>query len=162
MADESELQRFRDQWKQEVTAKTRGRGRPTVPPAPGASSRSPSASRSSHKPRPPSFSATRPAVPEEDEIADLVEDLPSTSSTATAAPSAATATSPPPPAARRTSFSVTGIPKSALEYYEKAVEKETVGNLGESLKLYRKAFRMDDAVNQSYKEKHFPRPDVKG
>lgn len=33
-------------------------------------------------------------------------------------------------------------PKSALEHYEQAVEKETQGSLGESLKLYRKAFRV--------------------
>jgi F-box protein 9 len=33
-------------------------------------------------------------------------------------------------------------PVSALEHYEKAVEKEAVGNLGDSLRLYRKAFRV--------------------
>ncbi|KAK3945411.1 hypothetical protein QBC46DRAFT_117360 [Diplogelasinospora grovesii] len=49
-------------------------------------------------------------------------------------------------------------PVSALEHYEKAVEKEAVGNLGDSLALYRKAFRMDDKVDQKYKAKHFPRP----
>ena len=33
-------------------------------------------------------------------------------------------------------------PSSALEHYEKAVERETEGNLGDSLNLYRKAFRV--------------------
>lgn len=33
-------------------------------------------------------------------------------------------------------------PSSALEHYEKAVEKETQGQLGESLKHYRKAFKV--------------------
>ena len=33
-------------------------------------------------------------------------------------------------------------PRSALEHYEKAVERETSGNLGDSLDLYRKAFRV--------------------
>lgn len=33
-------------------------------------------------------------------------------------------------------------PASALEHYEKAVEKEVAGNLGDSLRLYRKAFRV--------------------
>jgi F-box protein 9 len=33
-------------------------------------------------------------------------------------------------------------PRSALEHYERAVEKETQGSLGESLSLYRKAFRV--------------------
>ncbi|KAK0673351.1 putative glycerol transporter protein [Cercophora samala] len=48
-------------------------------------------------------------------------------------------------------------PVTALEHYEKAVEREAAGNLGESLRLYRKAFRMDDQVDQNYKAKHFPR-----
>jgi len=54
-------------------------------------------------------------------------------------------------------MSATGIPGSALEHYEKAVEKETEGSLGESLKLYRKAFRMDERVDKAYKEKYYPR-----
>jgi F-box protein 9 len=33
-------------------------------------------------------------------------------------------------------------PVSALEHYEKAVEREAAGNLGDSLRLYRKAFRV--------------------
>lgn len=33
-------------------------------------------------------------------------------------------------------------PQSALEHYEKAVEKETQGSLGDSLNLYRKAFKV--------------------
>ncbi|KAI1082053.1 hypothetical protein F5B20DRAFT_534265 [Whalleya microplaca] len=47
-------------------------------------------------------------------------------------------------------------PHTALEFYEKAVERETTGKLGDSLQLYRKAFRMDDNVDQSYRTKHFP------
>lgn len=47
-------------------------------------------------------------------------------------------------------------PKSALEHYERAVEKESQGNLGESLAHYRKAYRLDDKVDQTYKNKHFP------
>lgn len=33
-------------------------------------------------------------------------------------------------------------PMTALEYYERAVEKEVQGSLGDSLTLYRKAFRV--------------------
>ncbi|KXS97037.1 hypothetical protein AC578_2856 [Pseudocercospora eumusae] len=47
-------------------------------------------------------------------------------------------------------------PSSALEHYEKAVEKEAQGQLGESLRHYRKAFKLDDGVHESYKRKHFP------
>lgn len=34
-------------------------------------------------------------------------------------------------------------PKSALEHYEQAVERESQGSLGDSLKLYRKAYRVE-------------------
>ncbi|CAK4022780.1 F-box pof7 [Lecanosticta acicola] len=47
-------------------------------------------------------------------------------------------------------------PNSALEHYERAVEKETQGNLGESIRHYRKAFKLDDGVHEAYKRKHFP------
>ena len=53
-------------------------------------------------------------------------------------------------------------PESALEHYERAVEKETQGNLGVSLSHYRRAYRLDASVDQSYKLKYFPqisRPD---
>ncbi|RDL33280.1 uncharacterized protein BP5553_08719 [Venustampulla echinocandica] len=49
------------------------------------------------------------------------------------------------------------VPESALGYYERAVERENQGSLGDSLNLYRKAFRMDDRVDQKYKNKHFPK-----
>ncbi|KAL7949675.1 hypothetical protein V8C42DRAFT_311615 [Trichoderma barbatum] len=45
---------------------------------------------------------------------------------------------------------------SALDYYEKAMEKEAQGNMGESLRLYRQAYRLDHQVDLSYREKHFP------
>ncbi|XP_014555513.1 hypothetical protein COCVIDRAFT_102188 [Bipolaris victoriae FI3] len=47
-------------------------------------------------------------------------------------------------------------PTSALEHYEKAVEKESQGNLGESVDLYRKAFKLDSRVQDVYKAKHYP------
>lgn len=46
-------------------------------------------------------------------------------------------------------------PKTALEHYERAVEKEGQGQLGDSLSHYRRAFRMDENVDKTYKEKHF-------
>lgn len=36
-------------------------------------------------------------------------------------------------------------PQSALDHYEKAVERETQGSLGDSVNLYRKAFRVRGA-----------------
>ncbi|KAF1988304.1 hypothetical protein K402DRAFT_453000 [Aulographum hederae CBS 113979] len=46
-------------------------------------------------------------------------------------------------------------PVSALDHYEKAVERETQGSLGDSVRLYRKAFKMDDRVHEQYKKKYF-------
>ncbi|KIW73552.1 hypothetical protein PV04_01659 [Phialophora macrospora] len=46
-------------------------------------------------------------------------------------------------------------PQSALEHFERAVEKEGQGNLGDSLSHYRKAYKLDAKVDQTYKNKHF-------
>ena len=46
-------------------------------------------------------------------------------------------------------------PETALDFYEHAVERETTGKLGDSLQLYRKAFRMDDNVDRKYRDKYF-------
>jgi len=143
MADETELSRFREQWKEEVTARA-------LPPATSPSASVSGAEARSHKPRPPSFSHIRPSAKDSQiDGDDFADGLPVSGKHIP--------TSPPPRAARRPSLSVVGAPKSALEHYEKAVEKEGEGNLGESLKLYRQAFRMDDAVDKAYKDKHFPR-----
>ncbi|RMZ75510.1 hypothetical protein DV737_g5264, partial [Chaetothyriales sp. CBS 132003] len=47
-------------------------------------------------------------------------------------------------------------PETALEHFERAVEKERSGNLGDSVAHYRKAYRLDDTVDQQYRKKHFP------
>ncbi|PGH28894.1 F-box protein 9 [[Emmonsia] crescens] len=47
-------------------------------------------------------------------------------------------------------------PTSALEHFEAAAQKEAQGNLGSSLDLYRKAYRLDFKVDQEYRKKHFP------
>ncbi|EGE77764.1 F-box protein [Blastomyces dermatitidis ATCC 18188] len=47
-------------------------------------------------------------------------------------------------------------PTSALEHFEAAARKEAQGNLGSSLDLYRKAYRLDSKVDQEYRKKHFP------
>ncbi|KAG5931589.1 hypothetical protein E4U53_001692 [Claviceps sorghi] len=45
---------------------------------------------------------------------------------------------------------------SALDHYEEAMAKEAEGNMGDSLKLYRRAYRLDNRVDRRYREKHFP------
>ncbi|KAI0502730.1 hypothetical protein F5B22DRAFT_73038 [Xylaria bambusicola] len=46
-------------------------------------------------------------------------------------------------------------PETALDFYEHAAERESTGKLGDSLQLYRRAFRMDDNVDRKYRDKHF-------
>ncbi|KAJ4134998.1 hypothetical protein NW768_004607 [Fusarium equiseti] len=46
---------------------------------------------------------------------------------------------------------------SALDHFEEAMHKEGQGNMGDSLKLYRKAYRLDNGVDRRYREKHFPK-----
>lgn len=52
-------------------------------------------------------------------------------------------------------------PSSALEHYERAVERESEGSLGDSLNHYRKAYRLDAGVDRIYKNKHFPPSSLK-
>ena len=47
-------------------------------------------------------------------------------------------------------------PRTALEHFEKAVEREDQGKLGDSLDHYRKAYKLDAKVDQTYKDKHYP------
>lgn len=47
-------------------------------------------------------------------------------------------------------------PSSALEHYERGVERESEGSLGDSLDHYRKAYKLDAGVDRIYKNKHFP------
>ena len=47
-------------------------------------------------------------------------------------------------------------PQTALEHFEKAMEKEGSGNLGDSLTHYRKAYRLDANVDHEYRKKYFP------
>ncbi|KAK6361450.1 hypothetical protein TWF730_005178 [Orbilia blumenaviensis] len=45
---------------------------------------------------------------------------------------------------------------TGLDHYEAAVEKEKDGRINESVRLYRKAFKLDPSVHEKYKEKHYP------
>ena len=45
---------------------------------------------------------------------------------------------------------------TALDHYEKAIEREEQGSLGDSVSLYRKAYRLDAGVDKIYRNKHFP------
>jgi F-box protein 9 len=143
---EAELEKFRRQWKEEVSAKTKKQTKSS-----GSSSKT--SQHASIKTSPPlrtpqlvtsikqSWSVYNP----DDEVApapyhDLEERQ--TGRTLDGCDEGA-------PAASQ-------APETALEHYEKAVEKEGQGSLGDSLSLYRRAFRMDSNVDKKYKSKHFP------
>ncbi|KAK3394355.1 hypothetical protein B0H63DRAFT_506081 [Podospora didyma] len=151
MADESnpELESFREQWKAEVRAKI-----------PGAAASSSAAAAAPIRNSVRTLDSTRKTVPAQKEkaVAAAVEEeddyvkLP----TFDEAPQAggvtlSSQTSAAPPTGPKE-------PVSALDHYEKAVEREAAGSLGDSLRLYRKAYRMDDRVDQAYQNKHFPKP----
>lgn len=123
-----ELESFRQQWRAEVSAKGR------------SDSNKNQTTQQSKLPRKQLFagvsrSSTSAALPEEEDYDD----------TRTASNSNASRKSDIQHNDRHgepSKHTVLKEPKSALEHYEKAVERETQGNLGDSLDLYRKAFRV--------------------
>jgi F-box protein 9 len=169
---EAELDAFRRKWKEEVSARSQSH-RPS-PPAPRTAAPGPSSSKThahTHAPKgnaPDAASHTHARHRSVDEADDVVPHvfhdlggkqhgrrLDETSAETDAA------------------LAATREPKSALEHYERAVEKETQGSLGDSVSLYRKAFKvslypmlnsyahldptqLDDNVHETYKAKHFP------
>ena len=119
-----ELETFRQQWRAEVSARAQVDGN--------------KASKSSKTPRrPPPITSLSSSIPlksvKEDE--DPVE------------PQAFTGLdgpSSPEEHGGKSSWTTDGkVPQSALDHYEKAVERESQGSLGDSLDLYRKAFRVN-------------------
>ncbi|PSK54080.1 hypothetical protein B9Z65_7886 [Elsinoe australis] len=143
-ATEAELERFRQQWKQEVSSRNK--------PAPSTGSRPQAVTTSSVDRRKP---ITAPRAPvssgKAEEVLDQSEgrtfhDLPDNEEALKLGAAEKGLVRP----------TTSKEPKTALEHYERAVENETAGKLGESLKLYRKAFRLDDGVHEKYKNKHFP------
>ncbi|KAK0656596.1 hypothetical protein B0T16DRAFT_425137 [Cercophora newfieldiana] len=155
-----DLESFREQWRAEVRARHPAPAatpaltpaQPTTSAAAGPSTSSLSLPNAANAPRKPPPPPTKAPVAVRDGDDDYVQPrafddlLSAQAGTSTERPVAGPSSSEP---------------VSALEYYEKAVEREAAGKLGDSLTLYRKAFRMDDSVDQKYKNKHFPRPPPK-
>lgn len=137
--NEAELEQFRKQWKAEVSARAGSK----LASGTEASSSEQSASRASGSPLAHS-QGPRDAHDGHDEVAPLsYHDLEERET------------------GRKIGDETYGRssreePQTALEHYERAVEKEGLGNLGDSVSLYRKAFRLDASVHEKYKKKHFP------
>ncbi|OAA40624.1 F-box domain containing protein [Metarhizium rileyi] len=130
---DSELESFRQQWLSEVRSKTGEQSRSestafSLPQTPTAH----------QPPRPKTRKPPPPTIEEEDEHVRTLsfDDGPEPGSAAERPGSRALV--------------------SALDHYEEAMEREAQGNMGESLKLYRKAYRLDHGVDRRYREKHFP------
>lgn len=149
---EAELESFRQKWREEVTARAKGKA-----PASSASAKPTTTSSSTGKPHPNKSNAsdaqhhtrTRSLSLEGgDEVNsytyhNLGEKQHGRRLDETSAQTAA-------------AIAEEAEPRSALEHYEKAVEKESQGSLGDSVDLYRKAFKLDSGVQETYKAKHFP------
>lgn len=143
---EEELERFRRQWRQEVTARTNGSiAAPSIPSQPTSSEQQASAAHLITSPGIHPQSTSKPSsihpyksVTEDVHVAGYdFDDLDEREKEREKS--------------RRLGESGTGVhpesirskePGTALEHYEKAVERETQGQMGESLKHYRAAFKV--------------------
>lgn len=125
---EAELESFRQKWREEVSAKAKGKAlAPAVPAKTSHASSSKSHFSKTNAPEVPSH-ARQQSVEEVDGLASVYQHLGEKQHGRRL-----DETSPPP---------VSKESSSALEHYEKAVEKEDQGSLGDSVGLYRKAFKV--------------------
>lgn len=133
-----ELESFREKWRAEVRARNQASSGSQQHASSSTSNANSSQTAASVPPRPAHLGASKPKVLETDDDyvqARVFGDI------------------EPQPAAQQAERTVAD-PVTALDHYEHAVEKEGQGSLGDSLRLYRKAFRMDHKVDQKYKNKH--------
>lgn len=133
MADNNpDLENFRKRWQEEVTARSNAKvGRPNSSKADGYHGRS---ARSKGKlALPPSVVPREEAEPVDGISAQAYHDLEDKDDTAPLGIGGS---------GRHPSTQVSKEPQSALEHYEKAIEREDQGNLGDSVNLYRKAYRV--------------------
>ncbi|KAJ5653205.1 hypothetical protein N7490_000208 [Penicillium lividum] len=141
MADNPELESFRRKWREEVA----GRSKPRTTP--------PSVARDPHPTRFPLRHH------EASHRKDLEEEGPSPGSfdPEELAQQVGELTVEPKEEHEEDGFTRTDHhePRSALEHFERAVEKEAAGNLGDSLQHYRRAYRLDASVDKSYRNKHY-------
>lgn len=121
-----ELESFREKWRAEVRARNTASSTSQQQSSPSTSHATSSQPTASIPPRPAHFSAGKPKVLEiddDDVQAKVFGDI------------------EPQPTARQAERNAAD-PVTALDHYEHAVEKEGQGSLGDSLRLYRKAFRV--------------------
>jgi len=149
----SALEQFRKQWKEEVNARTKKpQGRPSLPQP-----ERPRRASDARLERPTNKPPTRHPIADIKDESDHYSDAEQTGESSAKL------------IQRVESLSIQNIdddeftprpsvqePQSALEHFEHAMERERQGNLGDSLSHYRKAYRLDAKVDQTYRQKHFP------
>lgn len=128
---EAELESFRQKWREEVNAKQKGKAGPSQSNQASPSKTQASNSNAPEAPTHPTHHRRDGSLEEVDEVEphfyhDLGEKQHGRRLDETATSHASSSQEP----------------KSALEHYERAVEKESQGSLGDSLNLYRKAFKV--------------------
>ncbi|PWY68653.1 hypothetical protein BO70DRAFT_366026 [Aspergillus heteromorphus CBS 117.55] len=146
MTDNAELESFRRQWREEVARRTRPSRPEPAQPRPSRSSAGPS----SHFPP-----ARHEALDRKEEEEDEDEGGAPSANHGEIIHGVGHLSLGPSDEDAFHSRAPRNEPKSALEHFERAVEKEAEGNLGDSLQLYRKAYRLDSAVDKTYRDKHF-------
>lgn len=136
---EAELESFRQKWREEVTARTKGKT--PVADSSTKTAASPSRPRPSKNKSLDATTSSHVRQPSEDldEVTpyayqDLGEKQHGRWLNETAAETSA-------------AHAGTQEPRTALEHYERAVEKEGEGRLGDSVSLYRKAFKVSSLTS---------------
>ena len=128
----SELESFRKEWQEEVR---RGRSKSSQQEPSSSSTGDPQVSRPAEKNlqilKPPASSSTQ-YDEDDDSLAHTYHDLESKDDALRLGSSSDVREKPLWPSE----------PKTALDHYERAVERETAGKLGDSVSLYRQAFRV--------------------
>jgi F-box protein 9 len=128
MADNPELESFRRKWREEVAGRTKPRATPpSVAPDPQPTRFPPRQHETSHR-KDLEEEGPPPASFDPEELAQQVGQL----------------TVKPEEELEEDGFTRKDHhePRSALEHFERAVEKEDAGNLGDSLHHYRRAYRV--------------------
>lgn len=145
--NEAELEAFRRRWREEVQSRNKQPGQPSQNDKLPGQPTSPETSKQHHPkknlapPRQPlagpSTRSSKPQHVDDDDDDDVApqayHDLPDKEDTLRLGTSEAQ---------NHERARATQEPSSALEHYEKAVEKETHGQLGDSIKHYRTAFKV--------------------
>ena len=116
----SELESFRQQWREEVRA--RNQGREQDPSSSAASTAATTSHARATGPPAQTSSAKKPSKGDEEYQARALEESEASQI--------------------NTEHRVKRVLVTALDHYEEAVETEGQGNLGEALRLYKKAFRV--------------------